>query len=244
MNTIKNKLQMEQWSILSDNIVYVGSKGNDVMNGIDIKIVDYRDHRRMYRRMGKEGERLSIDFRESPKVLRDKYKDVYEEVFAEVVTTNRFGENVDLSSTYLGQNRNEKGRLNVGRGKFPYFRGRFCQGKILNGEECQILLHMGASKSYMSKSYYLRCNALHDLPKFSSKTQRIQVGNGQYAGVLFVIPVIIEICGYRLEAFTLVLEIFDNVDMVLGIKNFFELEGVIDSQDSCFRFVSRSIPIF
>ena len=92
MNTIKNKLQMEQWSILSDNIVYVRSEGNDVMNGIDIKTVDYRGHRRMYRRMGKEeGERLNIDFGESPKVLRDKYIDVYE-VFAEVVTTNTFDE--------------------------------------------------------------------------------------------------------------------------------------------------------
>ena len=117
-------------------------------------------------------------------------------------------------------------------------------GKILNGEECQILLDMGASKFYMSKSYYLRCKTLHDLPKFASKTQRIQVGNGQYVGVLFIIPVIIEISGHRLEVFTLVLEIFDNVDMVLGIKNLFELEGVIDSQESCFRFLSRSIPIF
>ena len=32
--------------------------------------------------------------------------------------------------------------------------------------------------------------------------------------------------------------------MVLGIKNLFELEGVIDSQESCFRFLSRLIPIF
>ena len=32
--------------------------------------------------------------------------------------------------------------------------------------------------------------------------------------------------------------------MVLGIKNIFELEGVIDSHKSCFRFLSRSIPIF
>ena len=47
-----------------------------------------------------------------------------------------------------------------------------------------------------------------------------------------------------LEVFTLVSEIFDNVDMVLGIKNLFELEGVIDSRGSCFRFQSRSIPIF
>ena len=117
-------------------------------------------------------------------------------------------------------------------------------GNILNGEECQILLNKGVSKSYMSKSYYLRCKALHDLPKFASKTQRIQVENGQYVGVLFVIPVIIEICGHRLEVFTLVSEIFDNVDMVLGIKILYELEGVIDSHESCFRFLSRSIPIF
>ena len=96
----------------------------------------------------------------------------------------------------------------------------------------------------MSKSYYLRCKTLHDLPKFASKTQQIQVGNGQYVGVLFVILVIIEISGHRLEVFTLVSEIFDNVDMVLGIKNLFELEGVIDSQESCFRFLSGSIPIF
>ena len=85
---------------------------------------------------------------------------------------------------------------------------------------------------------------MHDLPKFASKTQRIQVGNGQYVRVLFVILVIVEICGHRLEVFTLMSDIFDNVDMVLGIKNIFELEGVIDSHESCFRFLSRSIPIF
>ena len=53
--------------------------------------------------MGKEGERLGIDFGESLNVLRDKYMDVYEEVFAEVVTINRFDENIDLSTIYLGK---------------------------------------------------------------------------------------------------------------------------------------------
>ena len=64
--------------------------------------------------------------------------------------------------------------------------------------------------------YYLRYKALHDFPKFTYKTQRIQVGNGQYVGVLFVILVIVEICSHRLEVFTLVSEIFDNIDMVSG----------------------------
>ena len=131
INTInKNKSQMEQWSILSDNIVYVRSAGKDVMHGIDIKMANYRDHRRMYRRMGKEeGERLNIDFGESPNVLKDKYMDVYEDVFAEVVTTNRFDENVDLSTTYCRQDRYEKRRHNEGRGKFSHLRARFCHGK-------------------------------------------------------------------------------------------------------------------
>ena len=44
--------------------------------------------------------------------------------------------------------------------------------------------------------------------------------------------------------FTLVSEIFDNVDMVLGIKNLFDIEGVIDTRESSLRFLSRSVPIF
>ena len=101
-------------------------------------------------------------------------------------------------------------------------------GKLSDDAECQILLDMGESKSYMSKSYYLRCKTLHALHKFPSKTHKIQVGNGQYVGVLFIIPVVTDIHVHRFEVFTLVSEIHENVDLVLGIKNIFELEGVID----------------
>ena len=86
------------------------------------------------------------------------------------------------------------------------------------------MIDTGASKSYMSKSYYMRFKSLHALAKFSSTPQRIQVGNGQYVTVLFVIPVIIDIYGHRFEVFTLVSEIHDNVDLVLGMKNVFKLE--------------------
>ena len=120
----------------------------------------------------------------------------------------------------------------------------FASGKLLDGTECQILLDTGATKSYLSKSYYLQCKALHTLPKFSFNTQRIQVGNEQYVSVLFVIPVIIDIHGHRFEIFSLVSEIHDNVDLVMGMKNIFKLEGVIDLHDSCFSFLSRSIPFF
>ena len=60
----------------------------------------------------------------------------------------------------------------------------------------------------------MQCKSLHALPKFTSNTQRIQVGNGQYVGVLFVIPVIMTMQKHRFEIFTLVSEIHDNVDLV------------------------------
>ena len=72
----------------------------------------------------------------------------------------------------------------------------------------------------------------------------MQVGNGQCVRVLFIIPVIVEIHGNRFEIDTLVTEIHENVDLVLGIKNIFELEGVISSRDCCFKFLNRSIPIY
>ena len=80
--------------------------------------------------------------------------------------------------------------------------------------------------------------------KFASKTQTIQVGNDQCVSVLFVIPVIIDIHGHRFEIYTLVSDIHENVDLVFGIKNVFELEGVINSGDCCFKFLNRSMFIF
>ena len=110
---------------------------------------------------------MNIDFGESPNVLKDKYMDLYEDVFAEVVTTNQFDENVDLSTTYLGKIGMRREDIMKAEECFPISEQGFVMGRILNGEECQILLDTGMNKSYMSKSYYLRCKALHDLPKFA-----------------------------------------------------------------------------
>ena len=53
--------------------------------------------------------------------------------------------------------------------------------------------------------------------------------------VLFIIPVITDVHGHRFEIFTLVSEIHENVDLVLGIKNVFKVEHIINSRD-CFKF--------
>ena len=82
------------------------------------------------------------------------------------------------------------------------------------------------------------------LTQICIKTQRIQVGNGQCVSILFIIPVIIDLHGHRFEIYTLVSEIHENIDLVLGIKNVFELEGVINSRDCCFKFLNRSVPTY
>ena len=62
--------------------------------------------------------------------------------------------------------------------------------------------------------------------------------------MLFIIPVLVDIHGHRFEIYTLVSEIHENVDLVLGIKNIFQLEGVTSSRDCSFKFMNRSIPIY
>ena len=44
--------------------------------------------------------------------------------------------------------------------------------------------------------------------------------------------------------FTLLSEIHGSIDLVLGMKNLFKLEGVMDTWDSSFTFLNRSIPFF
>ena len=62
--------------------------------------------------------------------------------------------------------------------------------------------------------------------------------------MLFIIPVIVDIHGHRFEIYTLVSEIHENIDLVLGVKNVFKLEGIINSRDCCFKFLNRSVPIY
>ena len=64
------------------------------------------------------------------------------------------------------------------------------------------------------------CNVSHSIlcQNLLQKTQRIQVGSGQFVIVLFIIPVNIDVHSHRFEIYTLVSEIHGRVDLVLGLK--------------------------
>ena len=213
--------EMRNWSMFSNNVRYI-QHDQAISQNLHLDTLDYRDHKELYTKLkGEERETLDIDFGLYPDVLKSKYLDVYEDVYAEMVYANKFNEISDLSMTYLGQTKRKRNTKIKAEERFPITGQGFASGKLLDGMECQILLDTGTTKSYMSKFYYLQCKTLHTLLKFSSNMQRIQVGNGQYVSVLFITPVTIDIYGHRCKIFTLVSEIHDNVDLVMGMKNIF-----------------------
>ena len=72
-----------------------------------------------------------------------------------MVYAHKFNENSDLSTMYLGQTKMKRDTKIKAKERFPITGQGFASGKLLDGSECQILLDTGATKSYMSKSYYL-----------------------------------------------------------------------------------------
>ena len=207
---------------------------------LDIKAVNKYKHRSHT----ENKEFKELDFGTTPQKLQEENMDIYEGIQSEIVNSNRFDENSDISTTYLERvDKENKNKLRAEE-SFPISEHGYTLGGLLYSTECQVLLDTGARKSFMSKSFYMHCKSLHSLPKFISGTQRIQIGNDQRVSVLFIILVIIDMHGQRFEIYTLVSENHENVDLVLGIKNVFKLEGVINSRDCCFKFLNRSVPIF
>ena len=80
-----------------------------------------------------------------------------EGVKSEVLSTTKFDENSDLSTTYLGRIDMTRASKIKAEEKFPITEQGHIIGKLLDDMECRILLDMAASKSFMSKSHYLRC---------------------------------------------------------------------------------------
>ena len=214
----ENKIeQMINWSIFSGKIRYVDSSVNETPK-LTIRPLEEKKHRRLFNTLEiQEGQIPEMIFEENK--VKEAYFDRYESIQLEISQVTRFDENTDLSMTYLGRMGQTRKSVIRAEESFPILRQGYTVGKLADMTDCNILIDTGTSQLYMSKSFYMQSKILHALPKFAPITQRIQVGNGQYVAVLFVILVIIEIHGHLFEVVTLVSEIHDNVNLVLGMKN-------------------------
>ena len=100
---------------------------------------------------------------------KEEYLDRYEGVKSEIVDTTRFDINSDLSTTYLGRVNMTCDKNLIVEERFPISKLGYTLGILLDRIESQILLDTGASKSFMSKSYYLHSKVLHSLPNLLQK---------------------------------------------------------------------------
>ena len=57
-----------------------------------------------------EKEFREVDFGTTPQNLQEEYFDVYEEIQSDMVSSSRFDENSDISTTYLGRIGQEESR--------------------------------------------------------------------------------------------------------------------------------------
>ena len=98
-----------------------------------------------------------MNFGKSPNKLK---ADVYEGVYGEVISTDRFDEDTNLSTTHLGQVNMTRDAEVKAEESLPITARGYTKGQSLDGTDCEILIDTGASKSYISKSYFLRCKNL------------------------------------------------------------------------------------
>ena len=132
---------MKEWSILSDHVKYVTSDGSETFNNLSIDQLNYRQDIDLYREL-QEKELLNTDvnFGGSPDRLKAEYLDVYEGVYAEIVSSDRFDEDTDLSTMYLGQIDMTRNTEVKAEENFPITARGYTKGKLLDGTECDILV--------------------------------------------------------------------------------------------------------
>ena len=209
-NKNKDQVPMKEWSLLSDHVKYVTHHKSEVFQKLSINSMNYRQDRGLYKSLNnKQTIRTSLNFGNTTKNLKAEYLDVYKGIYMGVISTDKFDEDTDISTTYLGQV--DMTTEVKAEESFPMTARGYATWQLLDDTDCDVLVDTGVSKSYMSKSYFLQYKNLHVMPKFTSSAKRIQIGNGQYVGVLFVIPVLITIMNHRFEIFTLVSEIHENL---------------------------------
>ena len=96
--------QMEQQSILSNivNCIQYDEHPKNFHN-LNIRVVNKGKYKRNSNIEEEERQMLELLFGDIPEKLKEEYLDVYKGIQSEILSTTRFDENSDLSTTYLGR---------------------------------------------------------------------------------------------------------------------------------------------
>ena len=130
------------------------------------------------------------------------YLNCHPDIQAELNINRSYDDLLDVSTTYLGMAIVQRTDVFNAEPSFPISLDCHANGELLGGGKLDILLDTDASKSYMSKAFYMSHPHLHKFPKFQSAIRHLQVGNGALVPALFVIPLVFKIRDHRFEVYT------------------------------------------
>ena len=237
-----NLQDMDHWSVFTEQLRYTIPE--IIAPGFDIQgqgCLDFSPERLNRSDQAKEVSMAPLEFHYMP---ASEYLDRYNGITSELNVNMEYDDAIDVTTTYLGHESIKITDTFHPEQAFPIYSNCHTHGQFVGGGMLDILLDTGASKSYMSKAFYMRHPHLHKYPKFNSTVRNLQVGNGELVATLFVIPFVFKVGRHLFEVYTLVSEIQQNMDIILGVKNMFEIEGEISCRTSQFKFLNRSLPIF
>ena len=227
-------LEMDQcdlhWSILSTHVEYTMHKDLDnpfrSMNTSNL-----------YDQLEKSDNLI-----EGPTEMGDER---FEEVTCGLKASSYYDDTNDVSTTYLGTYLDEnKPRTFNFENHIPMDGRGIARANLMDQTPLKVFFDSGATRSYLSHTFYKATKTLHNLPKFTTTCTGIKIGNGSIVQVLFVIPLLFMCHGHVFEIYTIVADIDDGIDLVFGFKNMVETEGMLNTRTGEFDFLGRSIPIF
>ena len=75
-----------------------------MFNNLSIDQLNQQQDVKLYRKLQeKESLNVHVNFGGSPDKLKTEYLDMYKGVYAEIISSDRFDKDTDLSTMYLGQ---------------------------------------------------------------------------------------------------------------------------------------------
>ena len=97
----KSRTQMKEWSIMSDHVKYITSDKHKTFNNLSIDQLNYSHDISLYRELQeKEPPGTNLNFGNSSTKFKSEYLDMYKGIHAEIVSSNRFDEDTDLSTIH------------------------------------------------------------------------------------------------------------------------------------------------
>ena len=112
--------QMEQWSILSNTLNYIQyDKHPKIFLGLGNLGISAVNICKNHSDVKEEKDMIEVDFAPTPNILKEESLEIYKAIQSKIVSTTRFDENLDLSTTYLGKSDRSKNDKLKAEGSFP-----------------------------------------------------------------------------------------------------------------------------